>query len=101
MKGYEDFMNNSSNVFRITISDFATIQDYFATDADTLETIRPSDRLIIEVHRDSRYAAYMIVPEGENPGNCVPSDDDFRGVLEFLARNSYAAPWMIDWLESN
>jgi hypothetical protein len=60
---------------------------YFETDDDIV--IQKGDRVIIEIDHEKEVATWMIVPEGENPSNFVPTDDDYEGVVLWLYEHDY------------
>lgn len=62
-------------------------RDYFATDADV--NPQKGDSVIIELDHERKTATWMIVPEGKNAGNYVPTDDDYDGVVAWLNEHDY------------
>jgi hypothetical protein len=60
---------------------------YFENDDDIV--IQKGDRVIIELDHEKEVATWMIVPEGENPSNFVPMDDDHEGVVLWLYEHDY------------
>ena len=67
--------------------------EYFSLDPDIV--LEKGDRVIIEIDHEKRSATWMIVPEGENPGNFVPEDDDYDRVIMFLYERDYHTPDII------
>lgn len=73
-----------TETFELTGND---ARNYFETDDDIV--IQKGDKVIIELDHRKEVATWMIVPEGENPSNYVPTDDDYAGVVLWLYEHDY------------
>lgn len=66
---------------------------YFEND-DEVE-VQSTDRVLVTLDYAKKAATWIVVPEGENPSNCVPQEDDYDGVINWLIEHDYDSPELI------
>lgn len=54
--------------------------------------LQDGDRVYVELDHVKRVATWMVVPEGENPANYVPQEDDYGAVVAWLIEHDYDSP---------
>ena len=66
-------------------------RDYFENDPENQDQLEKGDRVIVTLYHERKAATWMVVPEGENPGNFVSEEDDYEGVVLFLAEHDFTS----------
>lgn len=80
-------METIQETIRLTGNDAV---EYFELDPDI--ELNEGDRVYVELDHSKRVATWMVVPEGENPANYVPQEDDYGAVVAWLIEHDYDSP---------
>lgn len=80
-------MKTTQETIRLTGND---ARAYFELDPDI--SLNEGDRVYVELDHVKRVATWMIVPEGENPANNYPEEDDYEAVVAWLIEHDYDSP---------
>lgn len=75
-----------TETFELTWKD---ARDYFENDPENQDQLGKGDRVIVTLHHEKEDATWMVVPEGENPGNFVSGEDDYEGAVLFLVEHDF------------
>jgi hypothetical protein len=77
-----------TETFELTGKD---VRDYFENDPENQDQLEKGDRVIVTLYHERKAATWMVVPEGENPGNFVSEEDDYEGVVLFLVEHDFTS----------
>jgi hypothetical protein len=80
-------MDTIQETIRLTGND---AKGYFELDPDV--ELNDGDRVFVELDHTKKFVTWMIVPEGENPSNYVPQEDDYGAVVAWLIEHDYDSP---------
>lgn len=67
--------------------------EYFDEDDDI--KIQYTDRVLVTLNYTKKVATWLLVPDGENPSNYVPTEDDYDGVINWLVEHGYSSEELI------